>query len=54
MTYYDNGKLIIDVLPTVEQVAGTSVSTPATALDIRGGSLQQIVEYMGQKKTINC
>jgi hypothetical protein len=44
MTYYDNRKLIIDVLPTVEQVAGTSVSTPATALDIRGGSLQQIVD----------
>lgn len=43
MTSNDNRKLIIDVLPTVEQVAGTGVSTPATALDIRGGSLQQIV-----------
>lgn len=44
MTSNDNRKLIIDVLPTVEQVAGTGVSTPATALDIRGGSLQQIVD----------
>lgn len=44
MTSNDNRKLIIDVLPTVEQVAGTSVSTPVTALDIRGGSLQQIVD----------
>ncbi|MBW4639081.1 MAG: hypothetical protein KME05_12755 [Gloeocapsa sp. UFS-A4-WI-NPMV-4B04] len=44
MTSNDNRKLIIDVLPTVEQVAGTGVSSPATALDIRGGSLQQIVD----------
>lgn len=44
MTSNDNRKLIIDVLPTVEQVAGTGVTTPGTALDIRGGSLQQIVD----------
>lgn len=44
MTSNDNRKLIIDVLPTVEQVAGTGISTPATALDIRSGSLQQIVD----------